>query len=181
MMKLQRFLKDEGGTAPIEFLFVFPTIFMIFTASLESSLYMIRHIMLERSVDMVVRAIRLGLMDGVSHVGLKTAICNVSVMAPSVQSCVNRMKIWMQPIDSATFAMLAPPRSCVDTSQPISTEEPPANEFAYGSENQIMLMRICLSEKPMFPTTAVSIQMPLQPDGTYALVTTSVFVNEPES
>lgn len=42
-----------------------------------------------------------------------------------------------------------------------------------------MLMRICLKEWPLFPTTAVSVKMPPQPDGSVAMIVTSVFVNEP--
>jgi hypothetical protein len=180
MTRFRRFLRDEQGTATIEFVFMFPIVFLIFTASFESSLYMVRNVMFERAVDLTVRQIRLGNMDGVSHVDLKRQICSTGMMVGSIQQCVDAMRIWMQPIDTANFAMVAPPRSCVDKSQPISTEDPPGAEFAYGENNDIMLMRVCWKEEPMFPTTAISIRMPVDPaDGNYALVVTSAFVNEP--
>ncbi|MBL9051801.1 MAG: pilus assembly protein [Tabrizicola sp.] len=180
MTRFGRFLRDESGTASIEFVFMFPIVFTIFTASFEASLYMVRHVMFERAVDIVVRDIRLGLMDGVTHSGLKRRICETGMMVGSIQTCVDSMSIWMQPIDTSNFAMVAPPSSCVDKSQPISTEEPPGSSFAYGAANEIMLMRICWKEEPMFPTTAVSVRMPVNAaDGNYALVVTSVFVNEP--
>lgn len=185
MTRLGRFLRDESGTATIEFVFMFPLVFIIFTASFESSLYMVRYVMFERAVDVVVRDIRLGNMDGVSHTALKTAICREGMLVSSITDCVNSMNIWMQPIDTATMAMVAPPRSCVDRSQPISTEEPPGNEFAYGDANNLMLMRICHKESPMlpgpmFPTTAGTVRMPVDPaDGNYAMIVTTVFVNEP--
>jgi hypothetical protein len=187
MKQFQRFLRSDDGNMTIEFFFVFPIVFMIFTASLESSLFMIRHIMLERSVDVAVRAIRLGRLDGATHAQLKEAICSVSVMAESMFECQRRMKIWMEPISAINFDMLAPPRFCVDTSQPIQTDPVTGEKIlptdpgsiAFGGDNEIMLMRVCFSERPMFPTTAVSVQMPLQPDGTYAMISTAVFVNEP--
>jgi hypothetical protein len=180
LTRLRRFLADESGTASIEFIFMFPIVFLIFTASFEASLYMVRHVMFERAVDIVVRDIRLGNMDGVSHVDLKREICRTGMMVGSINTCVDSMRIWMQPISTADFAMVAPPRSCVDKSQPINTEDPPGAEFAYGEDNEIMLMRICWKEEPMFPTTMISIRMPQDPvDGNYALVVTSVFVNEP--
>jgi Flp pilus assembly protein TadG len=184
MRQLRQFLRSDDGNMSIEFFFVFPMVFMIFTASLESSLFMIRHIMLERSVDVVVRAIRLGQLDGVTHDQLKNAICNISVMAQTVSECKSRMKIWMEPISAVNFDMLAPPRFCVDTSQPIQVDAegnpiPDPGSIEFGGDNQIMLMRVCYSERPMFPTTAVSVQMPLQADGTYAMISTAVFVNEP--
>ena len=87
------------------------------------------------------------------------------MLGNSITDCVNTMKIWMQPINTGTFAMNAPPRSCVDKAQPINTDDPPASEFAYGAENEIMLLRICIKVEPMFPTTAVSVKMPVEADG----------------
>jgi hypothetical protein len=43
-----------------------------------------------------------------------------------------------------------------------------------------MLMRICLKEDPMFPSSIIGAEMiKAEPDGAYALITTTVFVNEP--
>jgi len=181
MTWLRAFLSDDSGNATIEFCFVIPIAMTIFMASVEASLYMARHAMLERSVDIVVRDIRLGHYDTLTHAQLKTEICAGGMLAKSVQSCVDSMKIWMQPINTANFAMVAPPRFCVDTSKPINPLlEPTGTEFAYGSDNEIMLMRICLKEKPMFPTSVIGAGMIVgEPDGSYALVTTTVFVNEP--
>jgi TadE-like protein len=181
MTSFRRFLADDTGTASIEFLFVVPVVMLIFMGSFESSLYMIRHVMLERSIDIVVRDIRLGRMDSLTHAQLKREICDTSALVQSVDACVDSMKIWMQPIDTSNFAMVAPPRSCVDKSQPIDPlQEPTGAEFAFGADNEIMLLRICLKEEPMFPTSAVGATMMRdEVDGNYALIATSVFVNEP--
>jgi hypothetical protein len=179
LTRFAQFLKDERGTATIEFLFVFPIIFTIFTASFESSLYMAKYAMFERSVDLVVRELRLGNNAGITHQSLKQIICRNGVMGNSIDDCTNRMRIWMQPVNTANFAMITPPNSCVEQASEVNDDEPPANEFAYGTDNDIMLMRICLKEWPLFPTTAVSVKMPPQPDGSVAMIVTSVFVNEP--
>ncbi|MFO1201587.1 MAG: TadE family protein [Tabrizicola sp.] len=179
MTAIRSFLKDDSGTATIEFLFMFPILFLIFTASFESSMYMARYVMFDRAVDLVVRQIRLGNVLNPSHQVLKELICRNGMMTDSIGECINSMKIWMQPVDTGTFNMAAPPKSCVDKAQPINTDEPPANEFAYGAENEIMLLRICMKADPMFPTTAVSVKMPVEPDGSYVMLVTSTFVNEP--
>ena len=183
MMQLRAFARDTSGTATIEFVLVVPIVLLIFMASFESSLYMIRHVMMERSIDLVVRDIRLGKLDGLTHRELKESICERGAMVNSVEQCVDSMKIWMQPISTASFAMVAPPRSCVDRSEPIdpSAPEPAATEFKFGDDNEIMLLRICLKEEPMFPTTVIGAGLVAdgEGDGNYALVTTSVFVNEP--
>jgi hypothetical protein len=180
MTRLGQYLKDDSGSATIEFVFVFPIIFLLFTASFEASMFMARAVMLDRGVDLIVRKIRLGSYKNLFHQELKKKICESGLMVGSIPTCMNSMKIWMQPIDTATFAMVNPPNACVDKTEDINTGEPPGTDFGYGNDNEIMLMRVCLKEAPMFPTTVISVKMPtFASDGTYALVVTSVFVNEP--
>jgi Flp pilus assembly protein TadG len=179
MTALHRFLKDDRGTASIEFLLVFPIIFLVFTASFESSMYMARYIMFDRSVDLVVRQLRLGNYASITHQQMKERICKGGVMAASLADCTNKMRIWMQPVNTANFDMNAPAVTCVDKADEINIAEPPANEFAAGTDNDIMLLRICLKEWPMFPTSGISVKMPTQDDGSVAMIVTSVFVNEP--
>lgn len=181
MTRLREFLADQSGTATIEFCFIIPIVTFVFMASVEASMYMARHAMLERSVDIIVRGIRLGNYDDLKHRELKQLICESGMLAKTVQACVDAMQIWMQPISTANFAMIAPPHHCVDKSQPINPLlEPTGTEFAYGSDNEIMLLRICLKEDPMFPTSVIGAAMiEAEPDGAYALITTTVFVNEP--
>jgi hypothetical protein len=175
------FLKNEDGTASIEFLFVFPIIFTIFMASTEAGLMTAKHVMLERSVDIVVRGIQIGAYNTMDHAGLKQRICSESVLTASITECVDSMKIWMQPIDTSTFAMTAPPSYCVDKSEAIDPNwKPPVGTFDQGDEDEIMLLRICLKEDPIFATTLFGAQMtPYGTDGYYAIYTNSVFVNEP--
>ena len=178
MTRLRHFLKDDSGTSAIEFVFVFPMIFMIFTASFESSLFMSRYVMFERAVDEVVRQLRLRTLPNVTNQALKREICEAGMLISSVQDCINDMRIWMQPVNTANFVMAAPPRHCSDRNQPLNLVEEAAL-VQTGTDNDIMLMRICLKEDPMFATTFFSMGMASQPDGTYAMIVTSTFVNEP--
>lgn len=179
MSRLLDFLRDDRGSTPIEFMLVFPVVFTVFTASFEGSMFMARLVMFDRAVDETVRDIRLGVLRNTTHQDLKRRICSEGMLVRSIDQCVNDMRIWMQPVNTGTFAMVAPPDSCVDRREPLNLNEPPANEFAYGTENDIMLVRICLKEEPMFPTTYLSVGMSPEPDGTYALFVTTTFVNEP--
>ena len=182
MTSLRRFLSEENGTATIEFVLLVPIIMTVFFASFESSYYMIRKVMLERSVDIVVRDIRLGNLDDLNHLELKQLICETSALIGNVQTCVQSMSIWMQPINTANFNMVAPPRYCIDRAAPFNPlVGPPPEEFRFGTDNEIMLMRICLKEEPLFPTTIVGAGLVEggENDGNYAIMTTTVFVNEP--
>jgi hypothetical protein len=179
MIALRRFLRDESGTATIEFLFIFPIVFLIFTASVESSMYMARYVMLDRGVDIVVRQLRLGTLGNISHQDLKRTICRQGLMIESTGDCMNRLRVWMQPIRSANLEINIPANTCVDRADEINVAEPPANELSLGASNEIMVMRVCFKEWPMFPTTVLSVRMPRQADGSVAMYVTSVFVNEP--
>lgn len=179
MNAFRRFLKDETGSAIIEFVFVFPTIFLLFTASVESSMYMVRYVMFDRSIDLVVRQLRLGTYGPITHQQLKEKICENSMLISSKAQCMNAMKIWMRPVDTGNFAMGSTTAACVDRADEINAGEPLPANFATGTDNDIMLIRVCMKERPMFPTTAVSVKLPAQADGTVAMIVSSVFVNEP--
>jgi hypothetical protein len=175
------YLRDEGGSASIEFVLVFPVVFTIFTASVEASMYMAKYVMFERSVDKVIRNLRLGTYGAtITHQLLKQKICENGMLVSSKTGCMQAMKIWMQPVDTGNFAMGSTTKSCVDKASDINTGEPLANEFAMGVDNDIMLMRICMKEWPMFPTTGISVKMPTDSaDGSVSMIVTSTFVNEP--
>lgn len=191
MKQMHDFMNDDDGTASIEFVFIIPIIMTIFMASFEASLFMNRYVMMERSVDIVVRNIRLGVYtvldpdtntySSISHEELKLEICESGMMVNSVATCIKAMRIWMQPISTVDFQMLAPPKFCSDRREDITPlPEPGATEFGFGEGKDIMLMRICLKEEPMFPTTLIGAGMIKDElDGNYSLVTTTVFVNEP--
>ena len=116
----------------------------------------------------------------ISHDVLKQKICEGGMMSGSNTAHMQAMRIWMQPINTANFAMGSTTKSCVDKASDVNTGLPPANEYAQGTDNDIMLMRICLKEWPMFPTSGVSVKMPTDPaDGSVSMIVTTVFVNEP--
>jgi hypothetical protein len=183
MIDLKAFLGDDRGTATIEFVLLVPLVLTVFFASFESSFFMIKSVMLERSVDIVVRDIRLGKLDGLNHNSLKKRFCETSALGGGT-SCIDKMRIWMQPINTADFKMVLPQRYCMDKSAKIDPLiDPPAAEFAYGVDNDIMLLHICLLEEPLFPTTIVGATLVAEngngDDQLYGIVVNSVFVNEP--
>jgi hypothetical protein len=175
------FLKKEDGTATIEFALTFPILIIIFCASFESSFFMVRSVSLERSVDLVVRDLRLGRLGAITSPALKKLICERSSALSDVDKCVQAMAIELTPVSTTNFAMPTTPASCVDRNAPINppvVPTPPA--FLIGSDNDIMLMRVCLKANPMFATTVFGVRMSNPTaDGGYSIVTASTFVNEP--
>ncbi|WP_103256715.1 TadE/TadG family type IV pilus assembly protein [Tabrizicola aquatica] len=179
----RRFLSNEDGNPTMEFVLTFPVVIVIFCAAFESSFYMIKSVSLERSLDLVIRDLRLGTLGSISHNQLKAQICSRAAVLGEPADCVERMRIELQPIDTASFAMPTVPNACVDRRQPIDPAvEPSTDEYALGDGNQIMLMRVCFQSEPMFRTTVFGARMNRTgADGNYSLISTSTFVNEPRT
>jgi hypothetical protein len=181
----RRFAQDECGTSTIEFVFTFPIIILIFCASIESSMYTLRAASLERSVDIVVRDLRLGALGSISHWNLKGEICEKGLFLGKLDKCQQALQIELQPISMADVQMPVIPVICRDRTEvidPAVTPEPPDTEYKLGDGNQIMLMRVCFQADPMFPSTMYGVRINTRgPDGGYSIVTTTTFVNEPRT
>ena len=52
---LKKFRKAEDGNSTVEFVFLFPLFITIMSMSIEVAIYMARHVMLDRGVDIAVR------------------------------------------------------------------------------------------------------------------------------
>ena len=114
-------MRREDGTATMEFVLVIPLIMMIFMASFESGLLMTRSIMLEQSVDMTMRELRLGHFTDITNHLLKKEICSRTIIFPD---CMNNMKIEMERVSTATFDIPVQPPHCInkkDTAEPLAT------------------------------------------------------------
>jgi hypothetical protein len=175
-------LAREDGTATIEFALTFPVLIIIFCASFESSIFMVRSVSLERSVDLVVRDLRLGKLGIIEPPALKKLICERSSVLGDIAKCVTAMAVELRPVSTTNFAVPSTPASCVDRNALINpTVESTPPTFILGGDNEIMLMRVCLKANPMFPTTVFGVRMnnPTA-DGGYSIVTASTFVVEPK-
>lgn len=171
----KRFVRDfrkEDGTASIEFVFIIPMLMTVFMASCESGYFMVRHVMLERAVDMTMRDLRLGLLGNVNQNDLRTLMCSRSVV---LHDCAANLKIELQPVSMTTFVMPATPETCVDRTDNID----PPTTYNPGGGSEMMLVRVCVRQDAMFPSTGVGLGLEQDAQGGYALVARSAFVNEP--
>ena len=109
---------------------------------------------------------------------LKKNICQKALILPD---CENSIQIEMQAVAAVPGAVANIRGSvlCRDKASKIN----PATLTTYdiGAENQIMLVRVCALSNPLFPTTKLGLDMKVDAEGNYALVTAAAFVNEPGS
>jgi Flp pilus assembly protein TadG len=165
-------LRREDGTATMEFVLVVPLIMAIFMASFESGLLMTRSILLEQSVDMTMRELRLGHYPKATNFVLKKEICSRTVV---FADCVSNMKIELERVSTTAWDMPAAPVKCInrqDNIDPVVTPDA-------GQQNDLMLIRVCVVLQAMFPSTGLGLKLPLDKEGGYGLIARSAFVVEP--
>lgn len=171
------FGKNQDGSSTVEFVLLFPTFIFIFFLGFESGYYMLRGVMLERGVDVAVRDVRLANGNVPDLAQMKTNICDVALMLPD---CENSLQIEIRPVAPVPggIADAGTEIACIDkTVDPDDAVN--ATTYNTGSGNQLMLVRVCALAEPMFPTTGIGAGLKVDSLGNYALVSTSVFVNEP--
>ena len=171
--RLCRFRRDENGAAiMLEFVIFVPLIFSCFLMSVEMGLYAMRHMFLDRGLDMTVRYVRLNTNTDMTHGQLKTMICDYSGF---LEDCDSTLRLEMAPLDPRQFAAFDRSADCVDVSQPV--QDP--RGFDLGREHQLMILRACVKFKPVFPTSGLGYAFTKDGSGRARMVSTSAFVQEP--
>ncbi len=171
-----RAFRSENGNATIQFAIMFPIFLSIFLSSFEFSIMMIRQMTLERAVDRTVRELRLGQLLNPTQDTIRDTIC---ARATLLSECgESNLMIEMIPIDTATWTPMSATATCRNRnlSDPIS---PPADFTRPGTENELVIIRVCAVVTPIFPTTRLGMTLHRSELGGYALASSSAFVNEP--
>ena len=169
---LRRFRRDEDGTSTIEFLFLFPVIFLLFGTTLEAGMYSMQQVMLERGLDMTVREVRLGIISNPTHDKLVTSTCRYAVIFPD---CKNQLRLEMIKQSPTAFTPLSRKVPCID-----AVKDPTELEMVPGKNNDLMILRACVRLEPLMPLAGMG--RALTNDGAdrfYSLSATTSFVLEP--
>ena len=172
LKRLRQRLRREDGTASMEFVLVVPLFITIFMASFESGLMMVRSILLDQSVDMTMRELRLGHYPMVDQDTLRTEICSRTII---FANCEDNMLIELERIDTVAWNIPGTPTQCINRDEVIE----PVVALQIGQQNDVMLVRICVIEDAIFPTTGIGLGLSTDSQGGYALISRSAFVIEP--
>ncbi|MBA85403.1 TadE/TadG family type IV pilus assembly protein [Thalassobius sp. S69A] len=173
--KLKRWLlRDERGSAAVEFVIVFPFFMGFLLSSFELTLITMRSTMLEHSLDRVVREIRLDTGAVPQHDDIKDRICD---HAPIIPDCSKNLRLELIRVDPRNWVDPEPLFDCTDQSD---TEVRPVRSFVSSLEdNDLMMLRACAKFDPIFPNAALGFSLSKDGAGMAALVATSAFVQEP--
>lgn len=165
---------DSGATSTVEFCILLPVFIFILMGGYEIGYYTVSSTMLDRGLDLTVRDVRLGIMDEVDLDTMKSSVCTY---ATYVRNCSDNIKIALEPVDASDFDTPSTYAECIDRSADVDA----STTFTDGSENELMLVRVCVNVDPIFPTTWLGGLLESYEGSGYAMVSTSAFVNEPNT
>lgn len=169
---LRRFRKEEDGTATVEFAILFLPMFTMLVSAIELGMIHLHHAMLEQALDETVREIRLGTGSAPTHDQIKTMVCDRTGF---IDDCGSQLRLEMIRLDPRNWAGVPGGADCVDTSQEVA----PVRSFQNGQSNELMFLRACAKFDPVFPTIGMGENLIVDGAGQYALIASSVFVQEP--
>jgi TadE-like protein len=172
MKRLARGFRREDGTSTIEFVLCIPAFMMIFMMSFESGMFMIKSVLLDRAVDLTIRDLRLGHIVNPTSAKLKTEICDKTVI---ISECASSIMIELVPINQVTWVMPSTSVTCIDRDKAIQ----PLVSMDVGSDNEIMLVRVCILVDSLFPRVGLGKKLVKGNHGEIGLIAVSAFVNEP--
>lgn len=167
-----RLWRNEDGTATVEFTIAFALFVMVLMIGVEAGVMLSRQAMLERGLDIAMRDLRLGSWVQPTHEQLRDRICENTAIVPA---CRDNLLLELAPINTDSWALPAQPPACVDREEDMA----PVTTFIEGAGNQLMLVRACFVIDPIFPTTRLGLQLPLDASGGFQMIAVSSFVNEP--
>jgi len=171
--KIRGFARRQDGTATVEFAIVFPEFIIIFLSVFEGGLLMSKIVMLDRGLDVTVRAIRLAPGDAnITVDAVKEMICENALI---LQDCAATIQIEMTVIPADTWTLPDEKADCIDRTSKIA----PVVSFSNGKENDIMFIRACVVVDPMFPTSGLGLALTKDASGGVRILASSAFAIEP--
>lgn len=168
----RRFARGEEGSMLVPFALWMPVFTMLIVSSIELGTVTVRHTVLERSLDMAVRDLRIGSSTVTTHDALKADICERAAILPG---CLEALQLEMIPLNMVAWTDPPATADCVD----ISEEFTPQRSFVNGGGGAVMLLRACYKFRPVTPISSFNASVAKDADGYTGIVSTAAFVTEP--
>lgn len=171
----RRFRRDEAATATLELVIVFPLLMIVFIAAFESAMILTRQIMLERTLDMSVRVLRLAQGVVTDADTVRQTMCDNTILLPN---CDELLTIDLQLVDRTTYDMPSNNQICAGRGEDIVIA--PDNDFQAGGDNDFLLIRTCLIVDRILPISGFGLNLTRDDSGGLHMMASTIFVNEPD-
>ena len=172
LSRLRRGVRNEEGSAAVEFVLVFPVILTMILMTLEMGFITLRQTLLERGLDMAVREVRLGTGSAPQHNQIKDLVCQNAMF---LLDCDTQLFLEMVPTNPRAFGSLNEITSCTD--DPVQSR--PVRSFTPGQQNELVLMRACVLYDPLFPEALLPRLLKKDANDKAAIIAMTAFVQEP--
>lgn len=171
---VKRYIRDESATATMELVIMFPLMMIVFIAAFESAMILTRQIVLERTLDMSVRVLRLaqGVITDADEV--RDSMCANTSLLPN---CDELLTIDLQLVDTDTYDMPSNDQVCAGRGNNIVIA--PDNTFDIGSSNDFLMIRTCLVVDRILPFSGFALNLTRDDSGGLHMMATTIFLNEP--
>lgn len=171
----RRRLVQDAGTATLEFLILMPTMFFFIANSGEATTILARGALLDRTLDIVMRDLRLGNTNGMTYEQFRTLFCEKAI--GGIPDCRNAVAIELRPRTTANIEAMRGGAQCRNRAEEI---KPKLDAVQAGNSNDVMLVRVCASFEPMFPKyIGIGAALPKDENGDYRITAVSSYVREP--
>ncbi len=171
---LKSWFAREDGLTSIEFVAMFPIAMIAFMAAGENAMLNLRQTYLDRALEMTVRELRLGQIASPTVAILRNKICSRMV---SVDNCLTNLTLELNVRSTAASTMTVPSltASCINR----ATNVEPVLTFDAGVANDMVLVRACLVQDVVFPTSMGGVTVFDDIPDEFQIVSTTAYVNEP--
>lgn len=168
----RRFLRNEEGSATVEFAILIPMLLVILFSTVELGLITVKQSMFERALDITVREIRLGTGEAPQHDEIRDRICERTVF---INDCAGSMRLEMVQFDPFLWTGIEQTLDCVSSIEEVH----PVRNFVNGQSNELMFLRACMKIDPIFPHWGLGGSLGKDSNGRFSLQAASAFVQEP--
>ena len=170
---LRRFARSEEGTSTVEFCLWVPFMMFFLASMVEASTFMMRWMLLDRSLDIAVRELRLRTTNPPGFDELRQMVCD-NMRLPD---CMNSLHLELDIVDQTTWTGLTNAPLCRDRAQPII----PVTEKNIPAPlpNQFMTIRACALMEPLFGNVGIGAVLPKDSNGELQVLAYSAYVQEP--
>ncbi len=179
----RKFLKDQRGTAAIEFAFVAPLIFAVILSGFESGLMFTKVQFVEMAIEDVTREIYTGQVLN-QELTREDVIQRICYKIEVVQQCNGNVTLQIERLNTYSLDNISE-RTCIHSGETLSNEDLPAYQTTNGGE--LVFLRVCITtdvvvdglEWMTFYGTNLALRLPRTSEGKYAIFASAVFRNEP--
>lgn len=167
---LKQWGRNIDGVTAIEFAMIGPLLLTLIFSVLELSWLIIKVLLIDNAVEVASKQIYVGNVP--DRAAFEAIVCD---NIPVFRNCLDRINV--EAIEISDFGDVpASNPECRDSGDDSFT---PTTTYTTGTSSAIVFLRVCVTAPLATPGLGFGAALPKQPDGSFAIVSSTIFMNEP--